>query len=369
MTDVYLADIGDYAYGYCNTDLPPGEYVEGNAVYTFCVLDNDYSFDEFGDANTPAWSFMQVTAAHEYFHAVQAAYDWEEDFWLLEATATWVEDEVYDDINDNVGYLPYGQLGGAEAAGGYPVSRPRHLARPDGLQRLRQLDLVPLPDREVHRRGGRAAHPGPRHLGAADSTNGAADDQYSLQAIDSRPGTSAAPPSSSSTPLRRREQHPGDDVRRGRRARLPDPGLAFPTVDLTPQKPTHHRGREARPHDQRHRRVHARPATWARAGSSRSGSTWHDVDRGSQAAVDRLRHRRRGRSASYVELNAQGDGSRVSVLARPTSRGRGHADQRQRPDAECDTARRTPVAESASTTRAQQIKVLLPVIHGPATTT
>jgi hypothetical protein len=87
LTDVYLAQIGDYAYGYCNTDLPPGEYVEGNAVYAFCVLDNDYAAEEFGDANTPT-EFMQVTAAHEYFHAVQAAYDWEEDFWLLEATAT-----------------------------------------------------------------------------------------------------------------------------------------------------------------------------------------------------------------------------------------------------------------------------------------
>lgn len=54
---------------------------------------------------------MKVTAAHEYFHAVQFAYDVNESVFLMEATATWAEDEVYDTINDNRQYLPYGPLG------------------------------------------------------------------------------------------------------------------------------------------------------------------------------------------------------------------------------------------------------------------
>ena len=54
---------------------------------------------------------MQVTAAHEYFHAVQFAYDYYEDGWLMEATATWAEDELYDSVNDNVNYLADGQMG------------------------------------------------------------------------------------------------------------------------------------------------------------------------------------------------------------------------------------------------------------------
>ena len=29
----------------------------------------------------------------------------------MEATATWAEDEVYDSVNDNLNYLPLGQLG------------------------------------------------------------------------------------------------------------------------------------------------------------------------------------------------------------------------------------------------------------------
>ena len=54
---------------------------------------------------------MQVTAAHEYFHAVQYAYDYSEDGWVIESTATWVEDEMFDDVNDNRNYLSNGPLG------------------------------------------------------------------------------------------------------------------------------------------------------------------------------------------------------------------------------------------------------------------
>lgn len=48
---------------------------------------------------------MRVTVAHEFFHAVQFAYDWREDNWLLEGTATWMEEQVYDAINDNRQYI------------------------------------------------------------------------------------------------------------------------------------------------------------------------------------------------------------------------------------------------------------------------
>ena len=103
LTDIYLADIGsDGLYGYCSTD----EDVAFEAPWdrwAFCVLDNDYSTTEF-PTNTPIEN-LQVTAAHEYFHAVQFAYDFAEDGWFLEATAAWVEDEAFDDVDDNVQYL------------------------------------------------------------------------------------------------------------------------------------------------------------------------------------------------------------------------------------------------------------------------
>ena len=50
-------------------------------------------------------NLLKVTAAHEFFHAVQFAYDIGEDGWFMESTATWMEEHVYDAINDNLQYL------------------------------------------------------------------------------------------------------------------------------------------------------------------------------------------------------------------------------------------------------------------------
>ena len=69
-------------------------------MWAYCVLDADYS----GFPRTPIENF-EVTAAHEYYHATQFAYDIADDGWFLEATATWAEDELYTAINDNYQYL------------------------------------------------------------------------------------------------------------------------------------------------------------------------------------------------------------------------------------------------------------------------
>ncbi len=106
-TDIYLADLGDDAlYGYCAPDSlnPPTWHFPA-----FCVLDNDFAKSQF-PTNTPVEN-LRVTAAHEYFHAVQFAYDGAEDGWFMEATATWAEDELYNTVNDNRQYLKAGQLG------------------------------------------------------------------------------------------------------------------------------------------------------------------------------------------------------------------------------------------------------------------
>lgn len=70
---------------------------------SFISIDNNYSHDkgfkEFRD------DCMRVTAAHEFFHAVQNSYNADADSWWKEASATWNEDEVYDGINDYIQYL------------------------------------------------------------------------------------------------------------------------------------------------------------------------------------------------------------------------------------------------------------------------
>lgn len=107
--DVYLQQLGnsDY-YGYCTTTAPASPRGNRDAS-AYCVLDNDYA-DRIYKHQTPLHN-LQVTVAHEYFHAVQFAYDYTEDSWFMEATATWAEDELYTNINDNRQYLPYGPLG------------------------------------------------------------------------------------------------------------------------------------------------------------------------------------------------------------------------------------------------------------------
>ncbi|MCD4527102.1 MXAN_6640 family putative metalloprotease [Nocardioides sp. cx-173] len=103
LPDIYIANIGDRRlYGYCTTDEKRPFKAPWDR-YAFCVVDNDYQASEF-PTNTPLEN-LQVTVAHEYFHAVQYAYDFAEDGWLLEATAAWVEDELYDGVDDNRQYL------------------------------------------------------------------------------------------------------------------------------------------------------------------------------------------------------------------------------------------------------------------------
>ncbi len=102
-TDIYVADIGgDGLYGYCTSDQKIPSRGPFDA-WAYCVVDDDYSSDQFR-SNT-ALENLQVTIAHEYFHAVQFSYDFLEDSWFLEATAAWVEDEMYDNVNDNLQYL------------------------------------------------------------------------------------------------------------------------------------------------------------------------------------------------------------------------------------------------------------------------
>ena len=105
--DIYLGDLGEQGlYGYCTTDQPHANRLP--KVSAYCVLDNDYDPRQFPE-HTPLQN-LQVTAAHEFFHAVQYAYDWLEDLWFMEGTAVWMEDQVYDGVNDNRQYLVYSPL-------------------------------------------------------------------------------------------------------------------------------------------------------------------------------------------------------------------------------------------------------------------
>ena len=101
--DVYVADLGSRGiYGYCTTDDP--RRTTSRSVSAYCAVDDDFSRAQFGGGTTGV-AALKVTAAHEFFHAVQYAYDWLDDLWLMEGSAAWVESEVYPRIRDNLQYL------------------------------------------------------------------------------------------------------------------------------------------------------------------------------------------------------------------------------------------------------------------------
>jgi len=101
LYDIYIQNCTGY-YGYCQ-----GSYTVPSTPRTDCtsyvVIDNDYAGFGYPDPTDP----MKVTVAHEFCHACQYSSNCWADTWYMECTSVWVEDVVYDGINDYTGYIPY----------------------------------------------------------------------------------------------------------------------------------------------------------------------------------------------------------------------------------------------------------------------
>jgi hypothetical protein len=103
-TDIYLSQVGGALFGYAAPDR--GQGAKGRVprrLYGYLVLDNDYSSFEF--PGTKPVDDLEVTLAHEYNHILQFGYDAFQDAWFAESTATWMEDQVYNGINDYLRYV------------------------------------------------------------------------------------------------------------------------------------------------------------------------------------------------------------------------------------------------------------------------
>ena len=107
--DIYIRSIPAKYYGY----VQPEEYAQGkgdnerselrnekNAFTSYMAIRNNYKKFSLSELEN-----IKVTAAHEYFHAIQFGYDGWEKPWLLEASAIWMEEEIYDEINDCYQYM------------------------------------------------------------------------------------------------------------------------------------------------------------------------------------------------------------------------------------------------------------------------
>jgi hypothetical protein len=104
-TDVYLSQIGGELFGYAAPDRGQAtkEHRIPRRLHGYLVLDNDYSAFEF--PGTKPLEDLQVTFAHEYNHILQFGYDAYQDPWFAEASATWMEDQVYNGIDDYLRYV------------------------------------------------------------------------------------------------------------------------------------------------------------------------------------------------------------------------------------------------------------------------
>jgi hypothetical protein len=106
--DVYLEQLGSNISGYTVWDpgrpLSEGPNLRFN---TYIVLDNDFLGHRTGGMDG-----LKITAAHEFYHAVQVgSYGiWttipNSDFYFYELSAVWIEDVLFDDVNDYYFDLP-----------------------------------------------------------------------------------------------------------------------------------------------------------------------------------------------------------------------------------------------------------------------
>ena len=104
--DVYIQNLAG-VYGWTNVE----ELISQNPdVYSaYMKLDNNYTHTP-----TKGLDGLRVTTAHEFLHMVHLGYNGRDDdnngsfddIFLMEASSTWMEDVVYDDVNDYVFYLP-----------------------------------------------------------------------------------------------------------------------------------------------------------------------------------------------------------------------------------------------------------------------
>jgi hypothetical protein len=101
----FATDYGQTYYGLTTPETIISYTGVTEIAYTsFFELHNNYESSAFYSTGLAG---LKVTAAHEFNHAIQLGYnaDYFNNIYFMEMTSTWLEDYVYDDVNDYVFYL------------------------------------------------------------------------------------------------------------------------------------------------------------------------------------------------------------------------------------------------------------------------
>ncbi|MHB8123650.1 MAG: MXAN_6640 family putative metalloprotease [Desulfuromonadaceae bacterium] len=105
--NIYLRDLAPQNYyGVTTSGVSAASASYPYAVTSWMELDNNYTDDIYHPTTYTPLQSLQITAAHEYHHAIQYGYNYYFDVWYAEATSTWLEDELYNDVNQLYNYIP-----------------------------------------------------------------------------------------------------------------------------------------------------------------------------------------------------------------------------------------------------------------------
>lgn len=96
---IYFTNFGYYGMTWFETSLPQNRYS------SYIEIHRNFAGSGF---YTHGLEALKVTAAHEFNHAIQLGYRYEtnNDIFFMEMTSTWLEDFVYNNVNDYLQYLP-----------------------------------------------------------------------------------------------------------------------------------------------------------------------------------------------------------------------------------------------------------------------
>lgn len=114
--DVYVMNLDSRIYG---STVPDEEIVVGGSYKATSWMELDTKYEDYQGYSDRPIAALQVTVAHEFLHAIHLTYDSREvctapsctpsnynPYWL-EMSAVWMEEEMYDGVNDYYNYLGY----------------------------------------------------------------------------------------------------------------------------------------------------------------------------------------------------------------------------------------------------------------------
>ncbi len=104
--DVYLHDLAPRGmYGVTESGVAISTTSHPHAFTSWMEIDNNFTDSIYKPTIYTPTQSMQITVAHEYHHAIQYGYNYYFDVWYAEATSTWMEDEVYNSVDQLYSYV------------------------------------------------------------------------------------------------------------------------------------------------------------------------------------------------------------------------------------------------------------------------